>query len=59
MSRYPCRVVHRASSATEVFDAEEAADLFQTYHRSGDIAKRYAVRPVEGYRADGSAAEIA
>ena len=46
-------------SATEVFDAEEAADLFQAYHRSGDIAKRYAVRPVEGYRADGTAVEIA
>jgi hypothetical protein len=45
-------------SAAEVFDAEEAADLFETYRRSGDIPADYASRPVEGYRADGSALEI-
>jgi hypothetical protein len=48
-----------AVSAAEVFDAEEAADLLQSYHQSGDIPNGYVLRPVEGYKADGSAVEIA
>jgi hypothetical protein len=45
-------------SAAEVFDAEEAADLFLDYHRSGEIPSAYTLRPTEGYRADGTIVEI-
>lgn len=34
--------------AGEVFTAEEAADIFYRYYRSGDIAPEYTLRPVEG-----------
>jgi hypothetical protein len=44
--------------AAEVFDAEEAADLFYSYYQSGDIPEGYALRPVEGYLSDGSAVGI-
>jgi hypothetical protein len=46
-------------SATEVFDAEEAADPFQSFHRCGDSQERSALGTIEGCRADGSAVEIA
>jgi hypothetical protein len=49
-------VVH--VSAAEVFGAEEAADLFLSYHRSADIPDRYVLRPVEGYRSDGSRVDL-
>lgn len=39
-------------SRAEVFDAEEAAKLFMSYHASGDIPAGYVLRPVEGYTAD-------
>ena len=45
-------------SADEVFDADEAADLFLAYQQTGDLPPGYALRPVEGYRADGSLVEI-
>ena len=45
-------------SAAEVFDAEEAADLFLAYHQSGDIPAAYSRRPVEGYGPDGSMIDI-
>jgi hypothetical protein len=45
-------------SAAEVLDAEEVADILLSYHQSGDIPSGYVLRPVEGYRADGSAVEI-
>ncbi|SHX67378.1 Uncharacterised protein [Mycobacteroides abscessus subsp. abscessus] len=40
-------------SAAEVFAAEEAADIFIAYHRTGDIPPGYVLRAVEGYTADG------
>ena len=40
-------------SRAEVFEAEEAADLFISYYKTGDIPAGYALRPVEGYKADG------
>jgi hypothetical protein len=40
-------------SQAEVFEAEEAAQLFMAYHRTGDIPPGYALRPVEGYTSDG------
>ncbi|MFN3006626.1 hypothetical protein [Mycolicibacterium wolinskyi] len=36
----------------EVFDAEEAADLFYTYYTTGDIPHDYTLRPLEAYTAD-------
>jgi hypothetical protein len=45
-------------SAAEVFDAEEAADLFVAYHQSGDIPSTYSLRPVEGYGPDDSPIDI-
>lgn len=45
-------------SAAEVFDAEEAADLFLAYHQSGDIPATYSLRPAAGYGADGSPIDI-
>jgi hypothetical protein len=38
---------------TEVFDADEAAQLFMNYHKTGDIPPGYTMRPVEGYTANG------
>ncbi len=40
-------------SRAEVFDADEAADIFYTYYKTGDIPSGYVLRPVEGYSADG------
>lgn len=40
-------------SAPEVFEAEEAGDIFFTYYKTGDIPAGYVLRPVEGYTADG------
>ncbi len=40
-------------SGAEVFEAEEAADLFISYYKTGDIPAGYALRPVEGYKANG------
>jgi hypothetical protein len=45
-------------SADEVFDADEAADLFLAYQQTGDLPPGYALRPVECYRADGSIVAI-
>ncbi|WP_135452615.1 hypothetical protein [Mycobacterium sp. DL99] len=45
-------------STAEVFDAEEAADIFISYYRTGDIPPGYALRPVEGYTADGDLIDL-
>ncbi len=45
-------------SAAEVFDAEEAADLFLAYHQSGDIPATYNLRPAAGYGPDDSPIDI-
>lgn len=46
-------------SQPEVFDAEEAVQLFMTYHRTGDIPPGYVLRPVEGYTTDGGLIKLA
>jgi hypothetical protein len=38
---------------SEVFTADEAAELFQHYFESGAIPSTYSLRPVEGYTSDG------
>ncbi len=40
-------------SRPEVFGAEEAAEVFYTYYKSGGIPAGYVLRPVEGYGAAG------
>lgn len=38
---------------SEVFTTDEAADLFFTYSKTGDIPAQYALRPVQGFTKDG------
>lgn len=38
-------------SASEVFGADEAGEIFYAYYKTGDIPPGYALRPVEGYNA--------
>lgn len=45
-------------SGPEVFEAEEAADIFVHYYRTGDIPQGYVLRPVEGYTADGDIIDL-
>ena len=52
----PIRLAHgvKMISRSQVFGAEEAADMFFVYYQSGDIAPDYDLQPIEGYRTDGS-----
>lgn len=45
-------------SAAEVFEAEEAANIFFTYYKTGDIPPGYVLRPVEGYTANGGLIDL-
>jgi len=45
-------------SAPEVFEAAEAADIFISYYRTGDIPAGYVLRPVEGYTAGGNLIDL-
>lgn len=45
-------------SAPEVFEAEEAAEIFIAYYRTGDIPPQYTLRPVEGYTVDGDLVDL-
>jgi len=40
-------------SKYEVFDADEAAQLFFTYYKTGDIPASYTLRPEQGFTRDG------
>jgi len=44
--------------SSEVFSADEAADLFVGYYRTGDIPPQYALRPVEGWDVDGHSVDL-
>lgn len=46
-------------SAAEVFTADEAAQLFIAYYKTGDIPDDYVLRPVEGYTEDGRLVDVA
>ena len=37
---------------SEVFDADEAATLFDAYYQTGNVPAEYTLRPVEGYTED-------
>ncbi|MGW4100614.1 hypothetical protein [Mycobacterium sp. NPDC004974] len=45
-------------SRPEVFEAEEAGDIFFTYYKTGDIPPGYVLRPVEGYTANGDLIDL-
>jgi hypothetical protein len=45
-------------SRPELFEAEEAAELFLSYYRTGDIPAGYVLRPVEGYTTDGQIVDL-
>jgi len=38
----------------EVFNADEATELFDIYYKTGDIPTSYSLRPVDGYTVDGA-----
>jgi hypothetical protein len=40
-------------SRFEIFDADEAAQLFYSYYKTGDIPTSYALRPEQGFTRDG------
>lgn len=50
----PIKLPHSTQmiSKSEVFDADEAADLFFTYYQTGEIPSTYTLRPVNGWTAD-------
>ncbi|CDO08067.1 MULTISPECIES: hypothetical protein [Mycolicibacterium] len=52
----PIRLAHSVKliSRSQVFDADEAAELFFAYYKTGDIPVGYELQPIEGYRADGT-----
>lgn len=45
-------------SRSQVFDADEAAELFFTYYKTGGIPDTYVLTPIEGYRTDGSTVDL-
>ncbi|SKM37740.1 Uncharacterised protein [Mycobacteroides abscessus subsp. abscessus] len=56
----PIQLAHgvKMIARCQVFDADEAAQLFFAYYRTGDIPNCYGLQPIEGYRADGSAVHL-
>jgi hypothetical protein len=45
-------------SAAEVFDADEAAELFTSFYRTGSIPESCALRPAEGWTVDGTNVDL-
>jgi hypothetical protein len=45
-------------SASEVFGADEAGEIFYAYYKTGDIPPGYALRPVEGYTLDHATVDL-
>jgi hypothetical protein len=43
---------------SEVFAADEAAELFFTYYSTGDIPANYTLRPLNGWTADGTQVDL-
>jgi hypothetical protein len=40
-------------SRHEIFEADEAAQLFYNYYKTGDIPSNYRLRPEQGFTRDG------
>ena len=45
-------------SRSEVFEAEEAADIFFTYYKTGELADGYVLRPIQGWAADNTPVDL-
>lgn len=45
--------MNQTIAAHEVFTADEAARMFETFYRTDALDEQYSLRPVEGYTADG------
>jgi hypothetical protein len=45
-------------SRYEIFDADEAAQLFFSYYKTGDISPNYALRPEQGFTKDGGNVDL-
>ena len=45
-------------SAPEVFEADEAAQLFYGYYQTGEIPAQYTLRPVQGFTRDGTVIDL-
>ncbi|WP_396910297.1 hypothetical protein [Mycolicibacterium sp.] len=43
---------------SEVFGADEAADLFYHYYKTGDIPDGYTLRPVQGFTSNGDSVDL-
>lgn len=56
----PIQLAHgvKMISRSQVFDADEAAQLFCAFYKTGDIPPGYELQPIEGYRADGSVVDL-
>lgn len=56
----PIRVANgvKMISRSQVFDADEATELFMAYYQTGDIPPGYDLQPIEGYREDGSVVDL-
>lgn len=45
-------------SGSEVFEAEEAADIFFNYYKTGELPDGYVLRPIQGWKANGAAVDL-
>jgi hypothetical protein len=56
----PIQLAHgvKMISRSQVFAADETAELFFTYYKIGDIPGGYDLQPIEGYRADGTVVNV-
>lgn len=45
-------------SRSEIFNADEAAELFYSYYKTGDIPTSYALRPEQGFTPEGSNVDL-
>lgn len=59
-SDVPIRVANgiKMISRSQVFSADEAARLFMSFYKTGDIPAGYVLQPVEGYTSDGSVVDL-
>lgn len=56
----PIKLAHgvKMISRSQVFAADEATKLFMNYYETGDIPPGYELRPIDGYRADGTVVHL-
>lgn len=56
----PTQLAHgtKMISRSQVFDADEAAELFFAFYKTGDIPGGYNLQPIDGYRVDGTVVHL-